>query len=33
MKDRFDAATIEDDIWKIPLLTQPHVIKIADDFA
>ena len=32
-KDRFDAATIEDDIWKIPLLTQPQVIKIADDFA
>ena len=29
----FDAATIEDDIWKIPLLTQPQVIKIADDFA
>ena len=32
-KDRFDAATIEDHIWKIPLLTQPQVIKIADDFA
>ena len=32
-KDRFDAATIEDDFWKIPLLTQPQVIKIADDFA
>ena len=32
-KVRFDAATIEDDIWKIPLLTQPQVIKIADDFA
>ncbi len=32
-KDRFDAATIEDDIWKIPLLTQPQVIKIANDFA
>ena len=32
-KDRFDAATVEDDIWKIPLLTQPQVIKIADDFA
>ena len=32
-KDRFDADTIEDDIWKIPLLTQPQVIKIADDFA
>ena len=32
-KDRFDAATIDDDIWKIPLLTQPQVIRIADDFA
>ena len=32
-KVRFDAATIEDEIWKIPLLTQPQVIKIADDFA
>ena len=32
-KDRFDADTIEDHIWKIPLLTQPQVIKIADDFA
>ena len=32
-KVRFDAATIEDDIWKISLLTQPQVIKIADDFA
>ena len=32
-KDRFDAATIEDHIWTIPLLTQPQVIKIADDFA
>ena len=32
-KDRLDAATIEDHIWKIPLLTQPQVIKIADDFA
>ena len=32
-KERFEAATIEDDIWGIPLLTQPQVIKIADDFA
>ena len=32
-KERFGAATIEDDIWGIPLLTQPQVIKIADDFA
>ena len=32
-KERFEASTIEDDIWGIPLLTQPQVIKIADDFA
>ena len=32
-KERFEAATIEDDIWGTPLLTQPQVIKIADDFA